>query len=100
MKRLLGLEVVDWLRRKRELEGVGLYDIGSAGTDTEQVGVGDDTKGLVVVEDGALVVPFGFGEIDDGSELWWDGEGGLEDVGVLPGKSNADLGSRSLVLSS
>ena len=45
--------------RRRDLERVALDDVRGAGPRAEQVGVGNDAEGLVVLDDAGLVVPLG-----------------------------------------
>lgn len=77
-----------------------LHDLRGPGADAEEVRVGDDAEGLVVSDDASGVVPLallvaGGGRREEGLG---DGEGGLEDVGLLLRESHADLGPVFLVL--
>lgn len=53
-----------------------------AGPDAEQVGVGNDAEGLVVLDDAGLVVPLGV-LLKQGTELRRKREGRLEYVRVF-----------------
>lgn len=81
---LVGDGIRRW-RRRRDLERFGLDDLRIAGSDSKQVGIGNDAEGLVIFYDTGLIVPFGDVGTSGGkrAKLWWEIEGWLEHVWVL-----------------
>ena len=69
-----------------------------ARSDAEQVRVGDDAEGFVVLDDAGLIVPLGDVVGHESSELGREVETRFEDVWVLLGESDAYFGPRVLVL--
>ncbi|KAF5950894.1 hypothetical protein HYC85_012887 [Camellia sinensis] len=69
--------------RRRNLKRLAFDDVRSARSDAEEVRVRNNAESFVVVENTALVVPFGIGGIDHGTKLWREREGRFEYARVL-----------------
>ena len=84
------------------MEGIDFHDVRSTRTDAEEVRVGNDAEGLVVLDDAGFVVPLGVGILDpdEGAELRRESEGWLEDMRVFPRETHFHLRTRLLVFPS
>lgn len=82
-----------------DLERFGFDDVRSAGSDAEKVGIGNDAKGLVIVDDAGLAVPAGVLR-KQGAELRRKRECRLEYVRVFLRQAHPHLRFRLLVFSS
>lgn len=98
--RINGLKFVSgFIGGLSHLEGLAFDDVRSARSHAEQVGVGDETERLVVLNDAGLTVPLGK-FVNERAKLWREREGWLEQVWVLLWEAHSNLCPRSLVLPS